>query len=80
MISDEIRSAMMAAVGNQVGVRIHARASWLRNVVDKAAVPYLPSSIEPGRLVARMGCQEGPCVELWAVEDSDASANWEVVS
>lgn len=75
MIPDDFRSALLAL---PAGTVVHARVSWLRSVVSRAAVPYLPASIHSGNLVARLGCGAGPCVELWAVDDAAIAADWEV--
>lgn len=77
ILSDpDLYPAMLAAADAAGSSVVHARVSWLWAHLGSHAPPAV--SVKPGCRVALLRCDPAPCVELWAVADSDLSSDWEV--
>lgn len=76
IFADSLYAELTAVADSAAATRVLARLTWLREQVNHPLVH--PRFIQAGDRVAMLRCSPSPCIELWAVADSELPTDWRV--
>lgn len=60
--------------------KVQCRQTWLKAQLTLSESPYPVFWVVPGpQAIAKLGCESGPCVDLFVVADAVITVDWVLV-